>query len=56
MTSYKTIRQEAFDEFIVNKSRFIGYACPCETEDEAQHVVSNEAKALEEKTNALNYA
>ena len=35
MTSYKTIKQEAADEFIVNKSRFIGYACPCETEDEA---------------------
>ena len=35
MTSYKTIRQEAQDEFIVNKSRFIGYACPCETEEEA---------------------
>lgn len=35
MTSYKTIRQKAQDEFIVNKSRFIGYACPCETEEEA---------------------
>ena len=35
MTSYKTIRQRAQDEFIVNKSRFIGYACPCETEEEA---------------------
>ncbi|MBQ9196879.1 MAG: YigZ family protein [Clostridia bacterium] len=35
MTSYKTIKQEAQDEFIVNKSRFIGYACPCETEEEA---------------------
>ena len=35
MTSYKTTRQRAQDEFIVNKSRFIGYACPCETEEEA---------------------
>ncbi len=35
MTSYKTIKQAAKDEFIVNKSRFIGYACPCETEEEA---------------------
>ena len=34
MTSYKTIKQAAQDEFIVNKSRFIGYACPCETEEE----------------------
>ena len=34
-TPYKTLRQEAADEVIINKSRFIGYACPCETEEEA---------------------
>ena len=28
---YKTLRQEAADEVIINKSRFIGYVCPCET-------------------------
>ena len=33
--SYKTVRQEAHDEYIVNKSRFIGHACPCQTEEEA---------------------
>lgn len=33
--SYKTLRQEASDFFIVQKSRFIGYASPCETEEEA---------------------
>ena len=32
---YKTLRQEAADEVIINKSRFISYACPCETEEEA---------------------
>ena len=32
---YKTLRREASDAFIVNKSRFIGYAAPCETEDAA---------------------
>lgn len=32
---YKTLRQESADEVIINKSRFIGYACPCETEEEA---------------------
>ena len=32
---YKTLKQAASDEFIVNKSRFIGYACPCQTEEEA---------------------
>ena len=32
---YKTLRQSASDEFIVNKSRFIGYAAPVQTEEEA---------------------
>ena len=32
---YKTLRRSSSDEFIVNKSRFIGYAAPCETEEEA---------------------
>ena len=35
LTSYKTIKQSAQDEFIVNKSRFIGYASPCQAEEEA---------------------
>lgn len=33
--SYKTIKRAASDEFIINKSRFIGYASPCQTEEEA---------------------
>ena len=33
--SYKTLREENEAEFIINKSRFIGYGCPCETEEEA---------------------
>ena len=32
---YRTLRRAASDEFIVNKSRFIGYASPCETEEDA---------------------
>ncbi|MCQ2437783.1 MAG: YigZ family protein [Clostridia bacterium] len=32
---YKTFLKAASDEFIVNKSRFIGYGAPCETEEEA---------------------
>jgi hypothetical protein len=32
---YKTLLKAADGEFIVNKSRFIGYGCPCETEEEA---------------------
>ena len=32
---YKTLMKRADDEFIVNKSRFIGSGRPCETEEEA---------------------
>ena len=32
---YKTLLREAQDEFVVNKSRFIGHGCPCETEEDA---------------------
>ena len=32
---YKTLIERSSDAFIVNKSRFIGYGCPCETEEEA---------------------
>ena len=35
MNPYRTLRRSASDEFIINKSRFIGYAAPCETEAEA---------------------
>lgn len=33
--TYKTIARRGVDEFIVNKSRFIGYASPVKTEEEA---------------------
>jgi len=32
---YKTLIKRADDFFIEKKSRFIGYGCPCETEEEA---------------------
>ena len=35
MKPYRTLLKAAEDEFIVNKSRFIGHGCPCETEEEA---------------------
>lgn len=35
MKPYKTVRRAASDAFIINKSRFIGYASPAETEEEA---------------------
>lgn len=33
--SYITVREEASDEVVNMKSRFIGYAAPCETEEDA---------------------
>ena len=35
MKAYKTLMKRADDEFIVNKSRFIGYATPVQTTEEA---------------------
>lgn len=35
LKAYKTLMKRAEDAFIVNKSRFIGYGCPCQTEEEA---------------------
>ena len=32
---YITVRQYGTDEFVISRSRFIGYACPCTSEDEA---------------------
>ena len=32
---YKTLIRDAHDEFIINKSRFIGHGRPCGTEEEA---------------------
>ncbi|MDY4517265.1 MAG: YigZ family protein [Candidatus Spyradocola sp.] len=34
-TAYKTVAQSGSSQFIINKSRFIGYAAPCTTEEEA---------------------
>ena len=35
MKPYKTVLVRAEDEFIINKSRFIGHAAPCQTEEQA---------------------
>ena len=32
---YITVRQKNSDEFVISRSRFIGYACPCTTEEAA---------------------
>lgn len=38
--AYRTIKQEAFDEFVEKKSRFIGYAKPVTTQEEAVAFIS----------------
>lgn len=38
--AYRTIKNEAFDEFIEKKSRFIGYAKPVKTQEEAVDFIS----------------
>ena len=38
---YKTFIKAADDSFIINKSRFIGHGCPCETEEEALKFLSD---------------
>ena len=35
LTSYKTLMERGDDEFIVNKSRFIGHGAPAESEEQA---------------------
>ncbi len=35
MKPYQTLIRRASDEFVVNKSRFIGHGCPCASEEEA---------------------
>ena len=44
MAAYKTVSVEATDEFIEKKSRFIGYACPVTTEEEAQALIAARKK------------
>ena len=39
--SYITIQRSASDEVTIQKSRFIGYANPCETEEEAQKFIQS---------------
>ena len=40
MTEYKTIKAASSDEFIVKKSRFIGYVKPVKTQEEALEFIS----------------
>lgn len=40
-TAYKTVAEPGSSQFIINKSRFIGYAAPCTTEEEALQFLSS---------------
>lgn len=40
MNDYKTVKAEAFDEYIVKKSRFIGYAKPVTTQEQAVEFIN----------------
>ena len=41
MSEYKTVLNEADDEFVVKKSRFIGYVKPVRTADEAVEFINS---------------
>lgn len=40
MKEYRTVEFEASDEFIEKKSRFIGYACPVKTQQQANEFIA----------------
>ena len=47
MAEYKTVRKNAQDQFVEKRSRFIGYACPVQTEQEAlDFITSKKIRAL----------
>ena len=50
MSNYKSIHKEGRDELIINKSRFIGTACPVETEDEALEFIDKVKREFKDAT------
>lgn len=42
--SYKTLKKSSFDEFVEKKSRFIGYACPVTSEQQAIDFINEISK------------
>ena len=41
MAEYKTVRKNAQDQFVEKRSRFIGYACPVQTKQEALDFITS---------------
>lgn len=53
---FKTLREYGVDEFCEKKSRFIGYACPVKTEDEAiKFIAEIKSKHWDAKHNVYAY-
>lgn len=53
---YKTIKQSASDEFTEKRSRFIGYACPVQTQSEATAFIAQiQKKHWDAKHNVYAY-
>ena len=50
MSSYKTLHKFGVDEYIVEKSTFIGYAKPIKTEEEAIEFVNEIKKKHKDAT------
>lgn len=50
MSDYKSVHKMGRDEIIINKSRFIGTACPVETEEEALEFIDKIKKEFKDAT------
>lgn len=50
MSNYKSIHKEGRDEIIINKSKFIGTACPVQTEEEALEFIDKIKKEFKDAT------
>ena len=49
MDEYYTLKQEASDEYVVKHSRFISYALPVQTQEEAVAFINKIRAIMEEK-------
>lgn len=57
MDSYRTVKKESSGEFIIKKSRFIGYVCPVKTAEEAMEFISKiKSKHWDATHNVYAYA
>lgn len=50
LSNYYTVKQEDFDQLIIQKSRFIGYVKRVETEEEAQEFIQTIKKKHHDAT------